>query len=96
MWQVVYFALFNSGSNLNVFPNPASNILEVRGNGFEGRNLILSFSDISGRILISQNCSIQNDAFTAVLEISKLKAGIYLLCITNEKGEKMLKKVVKE
>jgi hypothetical protein len=75
---------------INVFPNPATNSLQIQSN----ENLVLSLYNILG----------QKTAFTATLkahetltwQISNLSIGIYILVCEDKKGYKKIIKVIKE
>ena len=72
---------------LKVFPNPAKDKVYVVGTGITS----IVLSDLSGRVLISQCLSA---VATAVLNVSELCKGVYVLQVTNDKGKLEYRKVV--
>lgn len=76
-------------SKLNVFPNPASNVVNVTNDNA----LItgISITDLNGRIVKQNN--VQNLS-KVELNISDLSAGVYMMNVTSDKGT-ATKKIVK-
>lgn len=69
--------------NMEVFPNPASDVVKVN---FEGNgNYIVSITDMAGRVVATQEVS-ANGATTAAVNVNELKAGNYLISVSNESG----------
>jgi len=76
-------------SNINVYPNPATNFLHIDNN--TGSNSTISLSDITGKqIMILTNQKDQSD-----MDVSGLPTGIYFVKVWNENGVK-IEKVVKD
>jgi hypothetical protein len=74
----------NNLLNLLVYPNPVKDRLKVLG-----ESGILTLTDLSGDVILSQNHSEVSN-----LDFSDLSSGIYLLSITNKNG-KSSQKIVK-
>jgi hypothetical protein len=86
----------STGENINsqkltVFPNPASQQVNLTFSEPVNKALTYSISDLQGRQLLQG--SIQNQE--TVLDISNLSKGIYLLNISDANGNKWNKKIVK-
>jgi len=77
----------NNLEELNIFPNPANNILNVQSatNNFDS----VSITDINGRIINSLKNWASNQ-----IDISALKPGIYFITIQSSEG-KITKKFIK-
>jgi len=77
-----------SGGNLTVFPDPATDMLQVRG---LGENALLLLSDLSGRALLRTPASGQ-----ASLSLEALPSGVYLLTCKNAdgRGSAVVKKII--
>ncbi|MCX6233772.1 MAG: glycoside hydrolase family 3 C-terminal domain-containing protein [Bacteroidetes bacterium] len=79
---------------LNVYPNPAKNVLMVEYRLPSKYQPSLQIVDIFGRVMVTMNLS-SNLAGTKEFECSALKSGIYFVKITSEKGI-LTSKIVKE
>jgi hypothetical protein len=73
--------------NVNIFPNPAQNMLYI---SCPGELKQVKICTIEGRIVVSMNSLTSNS-----IDISDLEKGIYFVYIVTEKGTS-LKKIVKE
>lgn len=66
--------------NINIFPNPTSNILYVQGNGLRAVSKAQIF-DFSGKLIKEfENPFVVDNT----LDVSYLKAGIYILRLDNK------------
>ncbi|MBX2932496.1 MAG: T9SS type A sorting domain-containing protein [Chitinophagaceae bacterium] len=74
---------------LNIFPNPARNVVNVIGKNIQQINII----DFTGRILIQKN---YNNSNNVQLNIENLSKGIYLLKVVDVKGNIQTKKLIVE
>lgn len=77
--------------NVEVFPNPASNKLQVRLSGITGKTLIELF-DMTGKQVITTNVGTNN----AIIDLSKLTKGFYLIRITNQESIIHQSKIIKQ
>ena len=75
--------------DISIYPNPVTNELVIEGITKDTR---IQLSDILGRVVISTIST--NDK--TILNTSALHPGTYLLQLTNEQGERMNAKVVKD
>jgi hypothetical protein len=80
-------------ADIEVFPNPASNFVNVHSQGATNIELI-EILDVSGRLLLHQEGFGSESEFIQV-DISKLGRGIYFMNIQNGKHSK-IRKIVKE
>src|SRR4030095_6181281 len=64
-------------SDLDVYPVPATGILNIRFNNKNNKDYQVRLSDLSGRSLIYE------PEFTETLDVSQLAAGFYVLHISN-------------
>jgi len=74
----------------SVFPNPASELVNIRVEGNE-RIVLCQVYDMNGRLLINLEGN-QDDG----INISQLSAGMYLLRVNLEGGTVLQKKLLKE
>jgi hypothetical protein len=73
---------------INVYPNPFSNELIITGLTGETK---LSLCGLSGNTLIMK----QSSGTQETIDTKNLPGGIYMLTIENEKGQKIVRKVIK-
>jgi len=82
---------------LNVYPNPARELLSVNiklEENIEG-NYNYVVTDLSGKIVLENNFSINGKNNTEKINVSKLSPGFYTVMLILEKGEQLHKKFVK-
>ena len=82
------------GDNLNVYPNPSSEILNISiGDDYKGA-LNFRLVDVSGREIWSFKAEKTSKIYENSINLSNLASGTYLLEVLGEK--KMVKKIVKQ
>ncbi|NQU87770.1 MAG: T9SS type A sorting domain-containing protein [Mariniphaga sp.] len=85
-WQpsgTVDFHLIAENENFEIFPNPAKDLVNIKGNEFKE----FEIRTLSGKLILKGESPIVN--------ISKISNGIYLLSVIHEKGI-TIKKLVKK
>ena len=75
---------------LRVFPNPASNVLNVKCNNSTTLIETAAIYDISGRLVM--NATVANKT----IDVKSLASGSYLLILKDEKGNSFTQKFLKE
>ena len=73
-------------TGFEIYPNPASNELKIRSNGFEYTKT--EICDINGKVLYSKESSFESEASISI----NLADGYYLIALSNSK-EKRVKKI---
>ena len=76
-------------NKLRVFPNPAKNVLNIKLEDIDNKNISMKIISIDGKILLEKMSSNISDI---QLDISSLKAGLYFINIDN--GLKIYRKKV--
>jgi hypothetical protein len=79
---------------LNIFPNPARNIINVQASHLEG-NCTLEAISISGRLVIQKEANLKNGVLNENLPIHQLTSGVYSLRIKTDKAL-IVRKFIKE
>ena len=79
--------------NLSLYPNPASNIINLSIENLSNVELKIELYDVIGRLNKTVNTIFENNK--ASLDISKLTRGIYIVKVTNG-NEVSVKRFVKE
>ena len=82
------------GDNLNIYPNPSSEVLNISiGDDYKGA-LNLRLVDVSGREIWSLKAEKISKIYENSINLSNLASGTYLLEVLGDK--KMVKKIVKQ
>jgi len=79
--------------NVKVYPNPSTRFLQIETGALATKNLQFTISNLNGKQIQVLTPTLESDKVQ--LDLQTLKAGIYLLEISNEKG-KAIRKIVKE
>jgi len=75
-------------NNINVFPNPAKDILYIKFNKSTNKNTSIELFDIKGKLLLKQNLNKEQS-----INIGRIAKGFYVLRLTNDK-ETFIKKII--
>ena len=79
-------------SNLNIYPNPSTGIINLKSNSFS-ETISISINNIQGQIVITEDKVPSNK--TIQVDISNLTTGIYFVKITSGENT-VIKRVIKE
>ncbi|MFA9390209.1 MAG: T9SS type A sorting domain-containing protein [Prolixibacteraceae bacterium] len=79
----------NQRIKLNIYPNPVKDQINIQT---DEKIVRVSISDMSGRKVIS----LQGEQLSETIDVEDLKPGIYVLKATNDAGEVMISKIVKQ
>jgi hypothetical protein len=97
-----YFDIWRSCSgaveNLAVFPNPASDFINVKYNLSQARNIEISLHDLSGRKIRSLSSFDMCPAgpMDRKFQLNDLQPGMYLVSVQTDKNEQAVQRVVVE
>ena len=80
-----------SVQKVDVFPNPANNVVNLNLSGFTGKSDVSLF-DVNGRVVLTRLVSTVNSQ----LDVSGLPSGIYMLRIKNGGKEVHMTKIIKK
>lgn len=79
--------LFSSNIGVEVFPNPATNNVQVNFGLAGGRTVAIELFDINGRQVRSVAMNTGNSGVhTGMVDVSELSSGVYMLRITDNTG----------
>ena len=84
--------------NVQEYPNPAKSefIIEADLN-FEGIEFTIALYDIQGRVVKKlTDLPIQGEHIKVVVDISEFSSGTYFYSLSDEKGEKLFRKIMKD
>lgn len=97
-----YFPTFCEGlpglDDINVFPNPATELLNVEISISRPKTIDFRIFDISGRLMLEDvETQKYDDAghYRQQIDLSSLEEGFYLLVLTDDEGGKMTRRVIK-
>ncbi|MBZ9629060.1 T9SS type A sorting domain-containing protein [Psychroflexus sp. CAK1W] len=66
--------------DISVYPNPASEILNIQLPDFSGKNASLQLMDMAGRLIFTESVNVENGLMTT-RKIENLESGVYLINI---------------
>jgi hypothetical protein len=84
----------NNSNLFIVYPNPASNLIEIKTNQSNIESIQLQIFDTQGRIIISDQKSIQNRRLT--IDVSSIPNQLLFITLTDKNGRHQKVKIVKE
>ncbi|WP_114778603.1 LamG-like jellyroll fold domain-containing protein [Botryobacter ruber] len=76
---------------INIYPNPASDVLNINFNSFNKEKVQVSIMDLSGRTLIDVQLTEAHNQ----LNLSKLESGVYIVKVKRGSGEMSNYKIVR-
>lgn len=85
----------NQNIRFVIYPNPSTDIINIITDSHLHQDVSVRLSDISGKILIQQNISINNTFSNYPINISQLSKGIYFLHILSN-GQIYTQKIIKQ
>ena len=80
-------------STVSVFPNPASNNLNVRISSVEKKQFAIKLSDLAGRTILKTRTTVDKGSETVQLPVQSVSNGIYQVTVTNGKNKPEVFKV---
>lgn len=100
--QCVYFEacqlVSDRISQLNVFPNPCEQLLNISITLTENTSLEISIYNINGQLIknIERKQEYQKGLYQFQSDISELKEGLYLLVVQTQNGELLSRRIIKK
>ena len=84
----------NSTSKVNIYPNPATDILHIELRGAEIANVALY--DLQGRVVTGTHAGAPQPGTTTTVNLRNVPAGVYLLRVRDAEGKEYMRKIVKK
>jgi hypothetical protein len=84
----------NSGAELNIYPNPANEYLNIEANVLNGQGLIIEIYNMANQLVWSD----QQDGYgtyTHKLDISSFNEGVYIIRLRNDKVSQVKRFIVR-
>lgn len=83
-------------SDLKLYPNPTSGLVNLFFNSESAKNYSISIVDITGKVLFNQALNNYVGAYNRELDFSNYASGIYMLRIMDESGKATNFKVIRD
>ncbi|MEQ8520713.1 MAG: PKD domain-containing protein, partial [Vicingaceae bacterium] len=74
----------NGENAVNIYPNPASDVVNINVSGVAGSVLNIEVSNIAGQVILTRQLNDFNGSATTELDISDLNKGVFLVKIYTE------------
>jgi hypothetical protein len=84
-----------AGASVLAFPNPVQGAMGLRLSNFEGKQLIVSITDMMGKLIHTETITTDNGQGDYKLHLNKPISGQYILLVSGEGLKKTLKVIVK-
>jgi hypothetical protein len=84
----------DASKGIALWPNPASDVLNIAVNTFGGGAISVRVFDVSGKLIHGENTSVSPDKSQFLMDINAFEPGIYILELTSDKGRYVEKFVV--
>jgi hypothetical protein len=85
----------NNIENL-IVNNPVNNILYFSGRIKRPAKLNLQVFSLLGQLMIQRELSVNNEYFNDQISFDQLKNGLYFLVLSDENGQQITKKIIKQ
>lgn len=73
-------SVYESENNISIFPNPTQDRVGIHNNNFNGQDITIKIYESSGKLVREQ---IERNSGSINLDVSSLKAGVYILSISD-------------
>jgi PKD repeat protein len=84
-----------SAMTINLFPNPANNVVNLAISSEEAINGTVSILDITGKVAYTSNLNVSAGEAQVSLPVDQLPSGVYLVRITSETTQQTMKFIKK-
>ena len=74
----------NNGPELNIYPNPATNFVNIEVNSNTYRNEYLKIISLDGKIIKNETLRLNKGKNTYKVDVSSLNSGVYIITIGNK------------
>ena len=82
----------NTGS-LSVYPNPASDLINIKADGLTSGNYTLSLNNIDGQVVSILQINVTGNVLDTRMNMQNITAGIYFLNLSSERVRETIKVV---
>ena len=82
-------------SGMKMYPNPASNLVNITFSSEESANAVVSVMNLMGQIVYNENVDIQEGYNMVTVPVNNFRSGVYMVNIKTNKGTTTQKLIVK-
>jgi len=82
-------------SGMKMYPNPASESVNVTFSSEESAEGVISVMNLMGQMVYNENVSVHEGYNMVTLPVNQLRAGVYMVNVKTEKGTSTQKLIVK-
>jgi len=93
IFNSVHINYVNDLMQIQVYPNPASDLINISGQNIGNGNCKINLKNIIGQIILNDNLKIENNTVNKTISISALPCGIYFLTMETDKS-RVVKKII--
>ena len=68
-----------SNNSFEIYPNPASSILNFQLNNYVEKNVLVKIFTIDGKVILTKKVQLENGSISGSIDISGIKNGIYFI-----------------
>jgi hypothetical protein len=87
--------LTKTENNLSIYPNPTNGEAFVSFNSNDGETATINIMDITGKVVLTQYLGkLYNGQVSAVVDVSSLTNGIYMVSVNSTSGVKRVSKLI--
>ena len=87
---------FIDGASIAIYPNPASEVLNIDINGIDNELMTFSILTLSGQEVVTFEPQLINSSFNQSIDLSNLSVGVYLLKVSSKKGNSIYRVSISE
>ena len=85
--------MYLNNSELEVFPNPTTGLINLKGQQLNGDHITISCYNMLGDLVRQKNLNIVNGNLNAILDLTGVSDGVYTLELQTAGGDRIIKKV---
>lgn len=85
-WPLATINFSETDAAFIVYPNPTTDLINLQYSGYKQTNNIVSITNISGKLIYSDEFNISSQNQKKSIDMSQSANGVYLISITNSKG----------
>ncbi len=78
----------NGQLQVNVFPNPANDLVNIRATNVTGKKLSIACYSILGQLVAEKNERVVNDEMNATIDLGQLPRGLYEIVVQDGTGQR--------
>ncbi|MBI3134027.1 MAG: T9SS type A sorting domain-containing protein [Bacteroidetes bacterium] len=81
--------------SVSVYPNPASNYVNLQLNGLNGADVVIRITDVQGKVVYTKTLNTVNGLYTEKIDVSAFMQGVYVVDILSNETVLMSNRIVR-